>query len=70
MAKVRKTRMAAPKRVSKIRTAKLKGPKVTPRKAMRAKPRKRGLLARAALAIAEARDLRTRLTGPNPFEDR
>jgi hypothetical protein len=67
MAKARKSRKKAKKRT---RTAKLKGRKVARRKTKRGKARKRGFFSSAMQAIGEARNLRSRLTGPDSFEDR
>jgi hypothetical protein len=56
-----------------VRSAKLKGRKVKRSKAPRTKPRKKGVVGtmRAMVdAVGEAKALRTRLTGPDTFEDR
>jgi hypothetical protein len=69
MAKKRKAARKATKRPAKkrgMRTAKLKGRKVT-RKAKATK--KRGVFAGAVAAVTEAVGLRTRLGGHNNFED-
>jgi hypothetical protein len=67
MAKKRKTARKATKRPAKkrgMRTAKLKGRKVT-RKATK----KQGVFGRAVAAVSDAVSLRTRLGGHNRFED-
>ena len=78
MAKKRKAaRKSKVKRSAKkrgIKTAKLKGRKVRRKaKAPRTKARKKGVsgaLRSMADAVSEARSLRSRLTGPDSFEDR
>ena len=66
MAKARKVAKRAAKK-STIRSAKLKGRKVTKPKARRAK--KRGAIAGAVKVITDAVRLRTHMGGRNRFED-
>jgi hypothetical protein len=78
MAKARKkTRKPAAKRAAKKakrtaakrKTVKLKGRKVVKRKAKRAPPKKQGVIAGAVQAVTDTLGLRTKLEGPNTFED-
>jgi hypothetical protein len=75
MAKTRKkARKAAAKRPVKTAkhttTAKLKGRKVSKRKAKRAAPpKKQGIISSAVQTVTEAMGLRTKLEGRNTFED-
>jgi hypothetical protein len=76
MAKARKAGRGTAKRTAGKRTvtsAKLKGRKVSRAKAPRTKVRKKGLsgVVRSVVdAMGEAKSLRSRLTGPDSFEDR